>query len=575
MISAKSIITLLFFPVFVCGCFIAGAHTGLFPDAGIERRDMAAEAVLPLSEPAAVAEIPAAAADSPVAAGPADLGDDPDQPASSSGATVTVEKNGNSVTVRAAISGADEVLVYAEGEMLPVSLYVGKAIYDGDGNWSYQFDLDDRPLPNGKYRLYAEVTAGNKVYASSAAELEIDVPVAIREEEKAAIGKTVRENQAAIAENEKAIGEAVRSAVVSMIVLAGNNDKIRESLLSVSEMTRSIERDSRTLTEKILERQDDNEKIRRLEEDIAGLPGNTIGSVRSERLNELKNVRVLVKQLDQAVSDLQSKIEKTKKDRQTLAGEFAGLAPSAAASDAAKIVNKLEEAVSKQESNTIAKQVALEKDSDGDGLSDEKEIAAGTDPDNPDSDGDGALDGDEVANGYDPLKSGGFKKPDYRDPRTVTPKLADIYKVGQITSFKLPDGGNGVRLEGSALPGAYVRIFIYSVPIIAAVKADGQGHWTYQLDKQLPDGRHSAYVAQIDSQGEVAARSEAAIFELNGDSVFRTVTDEKSPAPASVDDLKNNFSLYAGFAVFLALVIALLVIGFTVNRAGKKKAAEK
>ena len=41
-------------------------------------------------------------------------------------------------------------------------------------------------------------------------------------------------------------------------------------------------------------------------------------------------------------------------------------------------------------------------DSDGDGLSDDAEAAAGTDPNNPDTDGDGILDGAEVAVGTDP-----------------------------------------------------------------------------------------------------------------------------------------------------------------------------
>ena len=54
-----------------------------------------------------------------------------------------------------------------------------------------------------------------------------------------------------------------------------------------------------------------------------------------------------------------------------------------------------------------------QEDTDGDGLSDEAERRAGTDPNNPDSDGDGVSDGQEVSDGSSPL-----------DPGSVQPRLA-------------------------------------------------------------------------------------------------------------------------------------------------------
>ena len=47
----------------------------------------------------------------------------------------------------------------------------------------------------------------------------------------------------------------------------------------------------------------------------------------------------------------------------------------------------------------------LRSDRDGDGLSFERELALGTDPNRADSDGDGVADGEEVAKGYNPLRA--------------------------------------------------------------------------------------------------------------------------------------------------------------------------
>ena len=117
-------------------------------------------------------------------------------------------------------------------------------------------------------------------------------------------------------------------------------------------------------------------------------------------------------------------------------------------------------------------------DSDGDGLTDDEEIAIGTDPNNPDSDGDGTNDGDEVDAGTDPLDAGSRLPPDAAATapaldRTATTTLADstdflISGPDPIQRNVSPDAvrdagrsvirGRVARRDGGPLSGVEVRI---------------------------------------------------------------------------------------------------------------------
>ncbi len=70
-------------------------------------------------------------------------------------------------------------------------------------------------------------------------------------------------------------------------------------------------------------------------------------------------------------------------------------------------------------------------DIDGDGLTNEEELALGTDPRNPDSDGDGLNDGAEVALGTDPLDpdTDGDGVPDGSDPRPLVPGFPPVMEL--------------------------------------------------------------------------------------------------------------------------------------------------
>ena len=131
-------------------------------------------------------------------------------------------------------------------------------------------------------------------------------------------------------------------------------------------------------------------------------------------------------------------------------------------------------------------------------------------------------------------------------------------------------GSAGIRFEGRAFPGADVSLHIFSVPLVAAAKADDSGRWSFVLSRDLSDGNYLAYAAVVDSQGVILSKSADFIFTKNGDIVGRAVAAGEEPYFPSVNDLRSNFAYSTTMAILLALTAALIVIGLTIRRAKKK-----
>ncbi len=106
----------------------------------------------------------------------------------------------------------------------------------------------------------------------------------------------------------------------------------------------------------------------------------------------------------------------------------------------------------------------LDPDTDGDGLDDGAEVAAGTDPLDPDTDGDGVSDGEEVTLGTDPL-----------DPDTDGDGLTDGEEVALGTD-PVDDDSDGDGIVDGADPDVLSRA-LDAIPDSAFKSGDG-GHRT-------------------------------------------------------------------------------------------------
>jgi len=231
-------------------------------------------------------------------------------------------------------------------------------------------------------------------------------------------------------------------------------------------------------------------------------------------------------------------------------------------------------------------------DGDNDGITDYDEVNIyHTDPNDPDTDHDGFLDGAEILAGTNPRgtksvdtsaqplsgtsteQTRASEEMDVENPLVAGAVQSALLAVTDVSAAEIGLNEKGtttakkLKLSGKALPNSFVRLYIYSDPIVVTVKADESGAWTYVLDKELPDGTHQVISAITDSGGRILAKSEPLPFvkEAAAVSVGTLLLPQAPEAPGFF----SGASLYAFIAIIIALLgLGLSVIGFMAYRKG-------
>jgi chitodextrinase len=224
-----------------------------------------------------------------------------------------------------------------------------------------------------------------------------------------------------------------------------------------------------------------------------------------------------------------------------------------------KVVEKVENIIQERTPD------AFLSDTDTDEISDYDETNIyGTDPKVKDTDGDGLSDSMEILAGTNPLEKN-ISPVAYEDPKTNTVSAVastSVFALEKAEAIYSPGIGGeqekitGVTLEGKALPNSFVTLYIFSTPVVVTVKTDAVGRWTYTVDKELENGKHTMYVAMTESSGKIIAKSAPNPFVKTAEAVTLG-----SFIPSANANASANRGFFHGNLLWLSLgLIALSVL---------------
>ncbi len=250
------------------------------------------------------------------------------------------------------------------------------------------------------------------------------------------------------------------------------------------------------------------------------------------------------------------------------------------APDLAPVLKQQEEIVQRveQQATQIIEQrtgARVFTDTDGDGISDYDEINIfHTDPNKRDTFNSGYSDGAVLlsqssidggvnsATGSSIMLGGGLA---VENPKITGSTQPNVMNVSSVAALELKDVAGGKKdiaktvFKGKALPNSFVKVYLFSDPIVVTVKTDDQGNWSYILDKTLPDGAHTAYVAMVDNGGRILAKSAPLPFIKEASALTVEAAGPEIAPPAKT----GMFSGLTPFAL-MALIVGVLGLGLSV-----------
>jgi len=363
------------------------------------------------------------------------------------------------------------------------------------------------------------------------------------------------QTQASVANADVVTKQAIEESINTVTQAVGDlEDAKDEAIVDIKEsIKQDIDAsiiDIRKQTEKpayLLQRVVDTERTQ-LFENVT----RTIESIKPTQVNRMQEVRMDVKT---SIQKIQNNLEEESGLKVNFEQSKRGIENT---------ILRFEEILAQKKEIIESREGALVfEDSDDDGLSDYDELYIyKTDPNNARTIGEGKTDGQKISEGINPL-SETEEKIKHQDPRDDTLSfVSSEYNVKKIELIKESEAEKGkLSFEGVALPNTYVTLYIYSTPIIVAIKTDDSGSWSYELERELENGEHQMFVATVDNSGKIIARSNPILFTKTADAASIGIAGGLDSSIDTRNFIQDNFILITLALLIAVVILAMMFVG--------------
>jgi len=477
-----------------------------------------------------------------------------------------VEDEPGKATISIIAHNAVSVSYFTKTQNIVTERYLGKATEASSTEWS--LTIDALSLPTNEYEVFAKITTAHGSYVSPGAALsilhEFTVASSTPNEQFDALTKSLE--IAALEYDSRDPRKGIFAEIRSLPKPGAESSDVEVEQVSTDTSSSST---STPVVVKVAER-------------ASSIDGATLASIDGVALEYEEEFGALITELSYAthvqnaygIEDVKARMlalgTYSKNVLLTVLGSYPDTYASgyvAAFSDRYNLlsIESVEREVKKQ--NFTYEKVGGENfvDSDSDKLSDYDEYMLNTSPASADTDRDGFTDYFEIAGRSNPLDPENTKL-------TVNPSLdsakefAELFE-SSVTFTKGDIGEGGVdasTLSGTAPSDSYVTLYFASVPLIAWVKADGAGAWTYPLSNlDIEMGQHEVMVGLIDSAGSIKALSTPLKFAKTdrGFSSFRPLFHSSGMELVPISSFSENLLLLGYALTVLILGSCLMLLG--------------